>query len=52
MTRYDATRWLMLATTLGAGVALTRIRPTPAELAAVSTAGAPAAVADMSATRG
>ena len=49
MTRYDATRWLMLATTLGAGLALTRIRPTPAERAAVSPADAPAAMPDVTA---
>jgi MFS family permease len=52
MARYDATRWLMLATTLAAGLALTRIRPAASERAAISAAGAPAAAADVTTAGG
>jgi EmrB/QacA subfamily drug resistance transporter len=58
LTRYDATRWFMLATTLAAGLALALIRPTAAELAAApavggtATAVADAAVADARAAGG
>jgi MFS family permease len=48
MTRYDATRWFMLATTLGAGLALMFIRPAAASEAGaeVGAAGPPPAVVD------